>query len=111
MLLLNVVESAKLNPGRSLFNQAWLRFFERYSYAIYVFHVAVVIFLQPIIKRISLATLGRPVPMPIIVYGFVCLAITTGAALASWQILEHPFLRLKDRFTSPRDEVIGSIAA
>ena len=72
---------------------AWLQFFGRYSYAIYVF--------DGLFKP---AYDGWAVRWPLAgTAGYLTLlmattAITTACAMLSWRVLERPFLRLKPRF-------------
>ncbi|HEX6536754.1 MAG TPA: acyltransferase [Gemmatimonadaceae bacterium] len=81
---------------RSFWRWRPLRFFGRYSYAMYVLH-------PPIITLLVAAGLG-PQQIPLVRgtalarqlgFGALALAVTTAAALASWHLLEQPFLRLK----------------
>jgi peptidoglycan/LPS O-acetylase OafA/YrhL len=73
----------------------WLRFFGRYSYGMYIWHVAV------------LTALGTETTLfiPKIIHGsyliyylracLVLLMSTTLVSIISWYAIEHPFLRLK----------------
>ncbi len=93
---------------------AWLRFFGRYSYAMYVF--------DGLFKPAYEGWAARwPLSGPA---GYLTLlvattAITTACAMLSWQLLEWPFLRLKRHFEHhPNDppalqnspELVGSSA-
>jgi peptidoglycan/LPS O-acetylase OafA/YrhL len=78
---------------------AWLRFFGRYSYAIYVFDGL----LRPAYED---WTARWPFAGPA---GYLTLltattATTTACALLSWHLLEWPFLRLKRRFEHHPDD-------
>jgi peptidoglycan/LPS O-acetylase OafA/YrhL len=77
-----------------------LRFFGRYSYAIYVFHHPILVLLPSLGVTAALVptVAGWRVPGYLLV-GAIALAVTTALALVSWVLCERPFLRLKDRFT------------
>jgi peptidoglycan/LPS O-acetylase OafA/YrhL len=108
VMALSVEKLAAILSGRTL------RFFGKYSYALYVFHVFVVFVLAP------LFALGDPSHFSVI-HGFkpgvsfpferklwlladgllyiaVAVGITVILALISWNILEQPCLRLKRYF-------------
>lgn len=76
-----------------------LRFFGRYSYALYVFHQPIV--LEVVAAGVSVAAfpviLGSRVPAQL-TFAALGIAASTGLALLSWSLLESPFLRLKKRF-------------
>ena len=86
----------------ALLNNRALRFFGKYSYALYLVH--------PAILRATAGSLrwyghtqpfgGQETVLMQIV--FICFSIagSIAAALISWHMLEKPFLRLKDRFSS-----------
>ena len=76
-----------------------LRFFGTYSYALYVFHQPVALYLR------ALAVSGGTVPSRMhallaipVVYFVLALAISVVAALVSWHCWEKHFLKLKNRF-------------
>lgn len=82
----------------------WLRFFGKYSYAIYVFHF-------PIQKVLSVyATNGLNTGsggeklLKLGAYLALVLTLSTAAALVSWRVLEKPCLDLKNRL-APRQQV------
>jgi peptidoglycan/LPS O-acetylase OafA/YrhL len=99
-------------PSTSFSGRAWahpaLRFCGRYSYGMYVWHVAVIQTLR--------ATFFTDAQMPVLAGSrlpgdalFLAVAgiFTVGVALASWHLLEKPFHQLK-RFV-PYDRPARSI--
>lgn len=87
---------------------AWLRFFGKYSYAIYVFHVPIHTILAFYAADELNAGSGQARFVKLVIYLACVLGLSTLAALVSWRVLEKPFLDLKDRL-APRGE--GSVAA
>jgi peptidoglycan/LPS O-acetylase OafA/YrhL len=81
-----------------------LRFFGRYSYGLYVWHdlpsPVCVSWQGWFLRNIHSLVLGQTV------YALAMLALFTGLAVASYHLLELPFLRLKSRFryTNPVEE-------
>jgi peptidoglycan/LPS O-acetylase OafA/YrhL len=73
-----------------------LRFFGRYSYGLYIWHAL----LSPImIRRTPWFTRHiHPLALSQMVYALVMVAFFTAVALASFHLLESPFLKLKSRF-------------
>jgi peptidoglycan/LPS O-acetylase OafA/YrhL len=89
---------------QKIMSAGWLRFFGKYSYAIYVFHV-------PIHRLLSFyvadaLNTGDGVTRFIKLMGYLgcVLLASTLAAIVSWRVLEKPCLDLKDRF-APRGEL------
>jgi peptidoglycan/LPS O-acetylase OafA/YrhL len=87
--------------SRLLDNRA-LRFFGKYSYALYLLHPAI---LRAVAG--SMRWYGHPQPFGgpetlFTQFVFICYAIagSVAAAMISWNLLEKPFLRLKDRFAA-----------
>ncbi len=80
---------------------AWLRFFGKYSYAMYVLHFPIQLILSIYLAE-SINT-GDPNArfLKLMAYLAVVIGLTTIAAMISWRILEKPFLDLKDRI-APR---------
>jgi peptidoglycan/LPS O-acetylase OafA/YrhL len=83
----------------------WLRFFGKYSYAMYVFHF-------PILRVLSYYTIDELNTgdtatrlLKFAIYLACVLGLSTLAALVSWRVLEQPFLELKDRLASRRGEI------
>ena len=132
-LLVRVLEAKRLN---SIFQHWFLRFFGRYSYSIYIFHLVLAA------SAARFFALGNPLHFSIVVFTlkhfssrqmtplnksllwldgviyvlFVCAA-SVGIAMITWHMIEAPCLRLK-RFFSYEEkgrlvegaEIIGSLA-
>jgi peptidoglycan/LPS O-acetylase OafA/YrhL len=75
-----------------LLSAKWLRFFGKYSYSIYLFHVPALLFLEDYI--IGDLTFGNE----LILFVGMCFASTLLLALISWHLVEKPFLSFKSRF-------------
>jgi peptidoglycan/LPS O-acetylase OafA/YrhL len=105
-LLLDSPAGSRLDRALSV---PTLRFFGRYSYALYVFHHPVVLWMRetPLnVSRLPLI-LGSRLPAQAL-YFMTCLGISLGLALLSWHLIEAPFLRLKKRFPyEARERVVG----
>ena len=76
-----------------------LRFLGRYSYALYVFHHPVVLWMRGTRFNVSELPLlfGSRLPAQA-AYFLVCLGVSLALALLSWSLIESPFLRLKRAF-------------
>ena len=99
-LLILTVASRPSSWLARIFGGSTLRFFGRYSYAIYMFHVPIYILLAE--RRIAGEALPRVAgyQFPRAILFFLALtAAATAAALLSWHLWEKHFLKLKDRFT------------
>jgi peptidoglycan/LPS O-acetylase OafA/YrhL len=98
---------AALTWAGGVFSNAVLRFFGKYSYATYLFHLPVATAMTSVTAWF-LAQRGGPAAR----FGWmlgslgVLIAATVGLSLVSWYLLEQPFLRLKRLFpyatASPR---------
>jgi peptidoglycan/LPS O-acetylase OafA/YrhL len=90
------------SPGASLFSRwlrsGFLRFFGRYSYAIYIVHTAVLAGLNHYRPFASLSTIGGYALPVQTVWALAYVGISTGIAMASWYLVESHFLRLKRFF-------------
>ena len=94
-LLLSVESTPRGVWNRSLTHPV-LRFFGKYSYGLYVVHTPIfTAFLHSEPGRSLLKELGLWSPLG---SGVVVVATTLGVALASWNLLEKPFLSLKRFF-------------
>jgi peptidoglycan/LPS O-acetylase OafA/YrhL len=81
----------------------WLRFFGKYSYAIYVFHFPIQLILSYYFTD-ALNTGGGTMQLfKLVAYLALVLAVSTLAALLSWRLIEKPCLDLKDRL-APRSQ-------
>jgi peptidoglycan/LPS O-acetylase OafA/YrhL len=97
-----LIASAATTARETAMSRVWrsrfLAFFGRYSYALYVFHFLVIAALnqvyrlRPVDAGPDAANLdvGR-----LLIWSVAYFGITVGASLASWHLLERPFLRLK----------------
>jgi peptidoglycan/LPS O-acetylase OafA/YrhL len=92
----------------AILNSRGPRFFGRYSYALYVFHVPVIV----VLKRSGVTPenfLGfRSELLGLLGYCLVSGGITVGCALGSWHLCEKHFLRLKYRLF-PRQFLVRSL--
>jgi len=95
-LLVLVVTAGKQSATAWFFESPPMRFFGKYSYAIYLYHFP----LRPFVER--LVDVRQPLAGSLILRQLVCLfvgtVLSTGLALVSWTLLEKPFLSLKKHF-------------
>jgi len=75
-----------------------LRFFGRYSYAIYIVHTAVLAALDHYRPFAELPAIGGAVVPAQTAWFLVYAGISTGIAFLSWHLIEKHFLRLKKLF-------------
>jgi peptidoglycan/LPS O-acetylase OafA/YrhL len=97
MLVLTVAAPRGTWLGR-LGNSRVLRFFGKYSYAMYVFQNPLIPLMAGIVTAPGLAALVGNAWLGQAVYCALMFALTTLAALASWQCFEKHWLALKERF-------------
>ncbi|MBX6333162.1 MAG: acyltransferase [Gemmatimonadaceae bacterium] len=94
------IVSATSAPAGSVRAWFWshpvLRFFGRYSYGLYVWHhLAIPLLRTYVLPDAALPAFhGSHLPGYALFY-LLALAVSLGVALASWHLLEHPFLSLK----------------
>jgi peptidoglycan/LPS O-acetylase OafA/YrhL len=108
-VLLRTIQSGTLFHwfGRTRF----LRFFGKYSYGMYVYHVLFFPLaskiLRPAQQLMHSQVLGG------LLYVFVVLALTCVVSVLSFQLYERPWLRLKSRFSysKPRNSASKLAAA
>jgi peptidoglycan/LPS O-acetylase OafA/YrhL len=94
------------------FGSSWLRFFGRYSYALYVFHHPLLFLLPAWWSIDAFRPAGTPWLLGYCLFVVATLPVCVGLSLLSWHAVELPFLRLKDRFPAGRSsrrrgEVVG----
>jgi peptidoglycan/LPS O-acetylase OafA/YrhL len=76
-----------------------LRFFGRYSYALYVFHMPVAYFVGSYWFKIDSAPLLVGTRLGgFLVFTLIAGSVSVACALVSWHLYEKQFLKLKDRF-------------
>jgi peptidoglycan/LPS O-acetylase OafA/YrhL len=82
-----------------IFTRPWLRFFGRYSYALYLFHLPVSRFVQDYVygRPQLLQFHGSRIP-GVIIFSLISGAISLVLALLSWNLVEKHFLALKRYF-------------
>jgi peptidoglycan/LPS O-acetylase OafA/YrhL len=89
--------------ARWCFERASLRFFGKYSYGLYVFHVLVLTMLQiPLWTYLAGVLHSKAVADG--AAGLLCLGLSVVIAVASYQLYEKRFLRLKHLFDYTRVE-------
>jgi peptidoglycan/LPS O-acetylase OafA/YrhL len=111
MLAVNVlffaaVGLAVIHTGRPLLaplRLRALRYLGQISYGVYLYHVPVMHWLKPVILR----ALPRHDQLVNVLVLIPCFAV----AVISWELVEKPLLRLKDRFRyrAPMDQTSGGI--
>jgi peptidoglycan/LPS O-acetylase OafA/YrhL len=85
---------------KALFERPTLRFFGKYSYALYVFHQPVALGLTAM--GFSVASFPRVAGSMLpggIAFTLIAGAISVALALISWNLFEKRFLQLKERFS------------
>ena len=82
---------------------AWLRFFGKYSYAMYIFHFPIQLALSHRLADVLNSGDAAARLLKLAIYLGGVLALSTSAAMVSWRVLEKPCLDLKDRL-APRRE-------
>jgi peptidoglycan/LPS O-acetylase OafA/YrhL len=90
--------SARASAFARALRSGFLRFFGRYSYAIYIVHTAVLAGLNHYRPFASLAPIGGFALPAQTVWLLAYVGLSTGIAVASWHLVEKHFLRLKRFF-------------
>lgn len=86
------------HPLSRLCSAGVLRFFGRYSYGIYVFHVFAVAWIAAVRPRFDFALGLDSLAAELLLSRAAILALTLGAAWLSWHAFEKHFVALKTRF-------------
>ncbi|MEM6757488.1 MAG: acyltransferase [Planctomycetota bacterium] len=95
-LILAASGATHANRLQSLCAAGWLRFFGKYSYAIYLFHRPVESFVNRVEARLGWETQGT-VPLALLHVGLV-LGVTTLVSVVTWYTFESRILKLKRYF-------------
>ena len=105
VIIASVVASPS-SPLGVVFHARWLRFLGKYSYGLYVFHGIIAFFLQEhaLIDWMT-ARLGSHTAA-MIVQAVLGALVSLGVAIASYELFEKHFLRLKGRFAPPPRAVV-----
>ncbi|HEY1952662.1 MAG TPA: acyltransferase [Gemmatimonadaceae bacterium] len=105
---------AATTPGRSRvagwLRSGALRFFGRYSYALYIVHTAVLAGLNHYRPFASLSPIVGSVLATRVMWVIAYVGISTGIAVASWHLVEKHFLRLKRYFPYRPDRTVAALA-
>jgi len=97
-LLVNALTVPESSWPARLWNSDSLRFFGKYSYAMYVFQYPLIPLLAPIFSvEVLTTTIGHTTAARLL-YVLLMTAVTTAAAITSWHLLEKHFLALKRFF-------------
>ena len=93
-----------------LFSAGWLRFFGKYSYGLYVFHLSIGAFVGDVINS-PLHARGIPQSVGNIVGGLLATVLSIVVSMASYHLYEVHFLGLKRFFSSSKETtLVGSTA-
>ncbi len=98
--------SDRPNWLNSCLNTSFFRFFGKYSYGLYVYHLPIY---QLMIDKVQ-GPYHIHFPLDYIVITLLCLLLSTGVALVSYYCLEKPFLRLKRYFTGTTEKILQKTA-
>jgi peptidoglycan/LPS O-acetylase OafA/YrhL len=96
--LVTGLSSSKESRIARLLRSRLLRYFGRYSYAIYIVHTAVLAGLNHYRPFALLPVLGGFALPAQAAWAFAYLGLSTGIAILSWHLVEKHFLRLKRFF-------------
>lgn len=81
-----------------VFGSKPLRFLGKYSYALYVLHQPIYVFFESALPTTRLIEATGSTNLGFLIHSSISIALSIGAALISWNLLEMPFLRLKSLF-------------
>jgi peptidoglycan/LPS O-acetylase OafA/YrhL len=97
---------------RVAFENGFMRFFGKYSYGLYVYHVSVSALKIPLRHRIDVASHSKAIG--VVLTALIVGALSVVVAFASYHLYEKHFLKLKKYFepkgTSPRDKSVATAA-
>lgn len=104
VLVLAIASRSSTWWGR-LWRWKLLRFFGKYSYAMYVFQLPLIRVLDPVVTADGLCSQIGSVFWGRVAYIVLMTTITTVLALLSWSLYEKHFLALKSRFEAKSPDV------
>jgi peptidoglycan/LPS O-acetylase OafA/YrhL len=96
-LLLTLVERRHSLWLALIMESGVARFFGKYSYAIYVVHVAVITALPGFLRAVSILVAGREIDVGPALFTIIALSVSVLLALMSWHLIERPCLAFGDR--------------
>lgn len=70
----------------------------KYSYALYVLHQPIYVFFESALPTTRVIEATGSTQLGFLIHSSISIALSIGAALVSWNLLEMPFLRLKSLF-------------
>jgi len=102
-VLVAVLASTERGIVSRLFTQGWLTTLGKYSYALYLFHMAIHRLVREYLYGPEdFHTLwGSRLPGQLVFY-FICTSLSFVAAVLSWHLIERHFLKLKSLFPAHR---------
>jgi peptidoglycan/LPS O-acetylase OafA/YrhL len=110
-LLVLAVTSRRSTFWGMIWHSPFLRFFGKYSYAMYVFQLPLIALMAPILTPEGLCNRVGSVLAGRVLYIALMSTVTTGAAVFSWHLYEKHFLALKSRFEHPRKTSAATVDA
>jgi peptidoglycan/LPS O-acetylase OafA/YrhL len=99
-LLLSALASPQRSVERRVLECSPMRLLGKYSYAMYIFQLPLIVLLHPWVSSTKLTDLLGSEIIAGIVYVLLMFGITYWVAVVSWHTLERWFLRLRKRFSS-----------
>lgn len=99
-LLFSVLAAPQRSFERLLFESQPMRLLGKYSYAMYIFQLPLIVLLEPWLSPSVLTDIVGSVLLAAAMYIFFMFGITFLIALCSWYLLERWFLDLRKYFTT-----------
>jgi peptidoglycan/LPS O-acetylase OafA/YrhL len=97
-ILIYAVNAAQGSRGQRFFSHSILRIFGKYSYAVYLLHLPVMVLVAEKLFHPAQLKLGHSMFPGLVVFYTVTWSLSLLAALVSWSLMEKHFLKLKDLF-------------
>jgi peptidoglycan/LPS O-acetylase OafA/YrhL len=101
------------NPIPAICTMRWLRAMGKTSYSMYLFHPFVMLPLIGVLYRAWWSPLRGRAWLDLAIDFVLCFGLTYLVSLITWKFIEHPLIKLKDRFqyTEPAPATGGDSAA